>query len=250
MKSFVNNVLPVFLAFLFFSATLPAQAQANPPVNAPGSELPSNARQDLGALGPVIEHFVEVQSVGTQNRITVELGRIDPRLNLAACPSPEAFLPNGSRAFGKTMVGVRCAAPVAWSIYVPVTVRVYGDYYVTAGALTRGQVVEAQDLAKANGDLTMLPKSIITDPTQAIGRTVSMAMRPGTPLRQDELRSQLVIRQGQTVKVVSNGPGFQVSADAVATSNAVEGQIGQAKTSNGQTVSGIAKSGGILEVNN
>lgn len=250
MKSFVINALPAFLAFFYFSATLPAYSQTNPPVSAPGSDLPANSRQDLAALGPVIEHFLTVQSVGSQNKITVELGRVDPRLNLASCPAPEAFLPKGSRAFGKTMVGVRCAAPVAWSIYVPVTVRVQGDYYVTAGALTQGQVVGAQDLTKTNGDLTMLPNGIITDPAQAIGRTASRAMRAGTPLRQDELRSQLVVRQGQSVKVVSNGPGFQVSVEAVATSNAAEGQIGQAKTSTGQTVSGVAKAGGILEINN
>jgi flagella basal body P-ring formation protein FlgA len=77
-----------------------------------------------------------------------------------------------------------------------------------------------------------------------------MAMRAGTPLRQDELRSQLVVRQGQTVKVVSNGPGFQVTAEAVAMSNATEGQVAQAKTSAGQVVSGVAKAGGVLEITN
>ncbi|RXZ32939.1 flagellar basal body P-ring formation protein FlgA [Oxalobacteraceae bacterium CAVE-383] len=254
MKSFVIKVLPLIFNLLLLSAAGSASAQgkppANPPISAPDSDLPANARQDLSALSPVIEHFLAIQATGSQNKISVELGRIDPRLNLAACPAPEAFLPKGSRAFGKTMVGVRCAAPVAWSIYVPVTVRVRGDYYVTAGSLAQGQVIGPQDLSKANGDLTTLPAGVITDPAQAIGRMTSMAMRAGVPLRQDELRSQLVVRQGQSVKVVSNGPGFQISTEAVATSNAVEGQIAQAKTATGQTVSGVAKAGGILEINN
>ena len=246
MKSFFINALAAFSTVISLSAT----AQSNPQINAPDSDVSVNARQDLAALKPVIEQFLTIQTSGSQNKISVELGRVDPRLNLAACPAPEAFLPKGSRTFGKTMIGVRCAAPTAWSIYVPVMVKVTGDYYVTAGSLAQGQVIGPLDLRKTDGDLTALPASVVTDPAQAIGRTVSMAMRAGVPLRQDELRSQLVIRQGQTVKVVSNGPGFQISTDAVATSNAVEGQIGQAKTPSGQTVTGVAKAGGILEINN
>lgn len=250
MKSFFINALAAFSTVISLPAMAQANPQGNPQISAPDSEISVNARQDPAALKPVIEQFLTVQTSGSPNKISVELGRIDPRLNLAACPAPEAFLPKGSRMFGKTMIGVRCAAPSAWSIYVPVTVKVSGDYYVTAGSMAQGQVIGPLDLRKASGDLTALPAGVITDPAQAIGRTTSMAMRAGVPLRQDELRNQLVVRQGQTVKIVNNGPGFQVSVDAVATSNASEGQIGQAKTSTGQVVSGVAKAGGILEINN
>jgi flagella basal body P-ring formation protein FlgA len=249
MKSFINNALRSFIAVICVVTAAPVVAQAKTQSIAPSDDAPSNSRQDLTILGPIVEHFLTIQSSGSQNKIKVELGRIDPRLNLPACVSPEAFLPKGNRPFGKTTVGIRCTAPTPWVVYVPATVRVHGDYYVTAGSLAQGQVVSAQDLTKTSGDLTMLPVGIITDPAQAIGRTTSMAMRAGTPLRQDELRSQMVVRQGQTVKVISNGPGFQISTEAVATTNAVEGQMAQAKTSTGQTVSGVAKVGGILEIN-
>jgi flagella basal body P-ring formation protein FlgA len=249
MKSFVNNALRVFFILFCTMGVTSVMAQANVQAVPQGDDAQANMRQDVSLLGPVVERFLTIQSSGSQNKVKVELGRIDPRLSLPACITPEAFLPKGNRPFGKTTVGIRCTAPVPWVIYVPAMVRVQGDYYVTAGSLAQGQVVSAQDLTKTSGDLTMLPVGIITDPAQAIGRTTSMAMRAGTPLRQDELRAQMVVRQGQTVKVISNGPGFQVSTEAVATTNAVEGQMVQAKTSTGQTVSGVAKSGGILEIN-
>jgi flagella basal body P-ring formation protein FlgA len=56
------------------------------------------------------------------------------------------------------------------------------------------------------------------------------------------------VQQGQSVRVVSSGPGFRVSTEARALNNASEGQIAQARTASGQVVSGIAKAGGVVEV--
>jgi flagella basal body P-ring formation protein FlgA len=56
------------------------------------------------------------------------------------------------------------------------------------------------------------------------------------------------VQQGQNVKTVSNGPGFSVSSEGKALSNAVAGQLVQVRTNSGETVSGIARPGGIVEV--
>jgi flagella basal body P-ring formation protein FlgA len=98
------------------------------------------------------------------------------------------------------------------------------------------------------GDLTTLPPGIITDQFQAVGRTASISLPMGTPLRQDALRSQVAVQQGQTVRLVSGGAGFRVSTEARALNNAGEGQMIQARTPSGQMVSGVAKMGGIVEV--
>ncbi|HEY4074641.1 MAG TPA: flagellar basal body P-ring formation chaperone FlgA [Herbaspirillum sp.] len=240
MKSFNINILRSFFTAICVLVALHATAQE--------AESPPVSKQDLNLLGPIIERYLTIQSIGLPGKISVELGKVDPRLNLAACAAPEAFLPKGSRPWGKSMVGVRCAAP-SWTVYVPVTVRVKGDYYIAAGPLSQGQVVNATDLSKTNGELTTLPASIITDPVQAVGRTTTMAIRAGSIMRQDQLRVQNAIRQGQTIQIISNGPGFQITTEGYALNNAVEGQAVQAKTSAGQVVSGVAKAGGILEIN-
>jgi flagella basal body P-ring formation protein FlgA len=243
MKPFVKALLCLLAPLPLLNPLADARADA------PSAEPAAAARQDLSMLGPVVEHFLQIQAVGLPGKISVQLGRIDPRLNLASCVVPEAFLPRGNRAWGKTTVGIRCTAPTAWVVYMPATVHVQGDYYVAAVPLAQGQIVNANDLSKVSGDLTMLPGGIITSPDQAIGRTVAISMRLGTALRQDGLRNQNVVQQGQTVRVVSNGPGFQITTEAHALSSASEGQIAQAKTLAGTVVSGVAKLGGILEIN-
>jgi flagella basal body P-ring formation protein FlgA len=207
-----------------------------------------STRQEPAALRETVEQFLHTQANGLPGQVSIAVGAVDSRLNLPACAAPEAFLPPGSRAWGKTTVGVRCTAPSAWTVYVSATVRVQGHYVATAAPLTQGQSIGPNDLTKVKGDLTTLPAGIITDPAQAVGRSMAISLPLGTPLRQDAMRSQQVVQQGQVVRLVSNGPGFQVSSEGRALNNANDGQITQARTQNGQVVSGVAKAGGIVEV--
>jgi len=209
----------------------------------------ASQRQQHAALRETVAQFLSTQTAGLPGQASISVGAVDPRLNLAACPNPEAFFPPGSRAWGRTTVGVRCAAPTSWSIYVTATVRVQGDYVATAVPLAQGQSIGPKDVAKLKGELTALPAGVITDASQAIGRTLSISLPAGAPLRQDALRSQQAIQQGQTVRVTSSGPGFSVSSEARALTNANDGQVAQARTVSGHVVRGVARLGGIIEVN-
>jgi flagella basal body P-ring formation protein FlgA len=206
------------------------------------------ARQDHGVLRQTASQFLTVQAGGLPGQITVTVGAIDPRLNLAACAAPEAFLPNGARAWGKTSVGVRCVAPSPWTVYIPAMVQVQGEYLAAAAPLAQGQTIGPNDIARVSGDLTTLPPGIVTEQSQAVGHTLARSVAVGAPLRQDALRSQQAVAQGQVVRLVSSGPGFKVTADGRALANGSDGQVVQVKTQNGQVVSGVARAGGTVEV--
>lgn len=206
------------------------------------------ARQDHGVLRQTASQFLTVQAGGLPGQITVTVGAIDPRLNLAACAAPQAFLPNGARAWGKTSVGVRCVAPSPWTVYIPAMVQVQGQYLAAAVPLAQGQTIGPNDIARVSGDLTALPPGIVTEQAQAVGYTVARSVAVGAPLRQDALRSQQAVAQGQVVRLVSSGPGFKVTADGRALANGSDGQMVQVKTQNGQVVSGVARAGGTVEV--
>ncbi|MQA20867.1 flagellar basal body P-ring formation chaperone FlgA [Rugamonas rivuli] len=223
-------------------ALLPAATAQQAPAPRPA------AYQDPAALKRSVEQFLQVQSGGLPGQVTVAVGAVDPRMNLAACAEPQAFFMPGARAWGKTTVGVRCATPTAWTVYIQATVTVVGDYIASAAPLAQGQAIEAGQLVTLKGDLTMLPAGIATDMGQVIGRSTNISLPPGTPLRLDTLRSKPVVQSGQLVRLVSSGNGFSVSAEARAMSTAGDGQVVQVKTSGGQQITGIAKAGGLVEV--
>jgi flagella basal body P-ring formation protein FlgA len=212
------------------------------------AQQPAGPRQDLGALRTVVEDFLKVQGAGLPGTVGVEVRPLDARMSLAACPAPEAFLQPGARAWGNTTVGVRCAAPTAWKVYIQAKVSVQGEYVAAAVPLAQGQQIEQSQLVVMKGDLAALPNGVLTDMAQAIGRSSTVSLQAGAPLRLDGLKSKPVVQQGQAVRVVSSGAGFQVSAEARAIGTAAEGQVVQVRTPAGAIISGVAKAGGMVEV--
>lgn len=206
------------------------------------------ARQEPAEVKRVIEDFLRVQTRGLPGEASFSVGTVDPNNNLAPCPALEAFLPAGGRPWGRINVGVRCQAEGGWSIYVPAQVRVVGEYFVTARPLVRGQAIAAGDLARRKGDLAALPPGIVTEEAQALGKTLSISVQSGQILRTDILRAPPAVLQGQSVRIVSKGRGFQVAAEGKALANAADGQVVQVRTATGQTLTGIARPGGTVEV--
>lgn len=205
-------------------------------------------RQDLAVLRLTVQQFMQKQAIGLPGDVIIEVGQVDTRLTLPACLQPEPFLAHGSRLWGKTSVGVRCVAPSSWTIYLTANVHVMTDYIAAATPLSQGQTIGSADITKLHGDLSMLPAGVITDTAMAIGRTTLSSVQLGAPLRQDTLRAHQAVQMGQTVRLLSSGPGFQVTTEGRALNNAAEGQTVQARTPTGQVISGIAKAGGILQV--
>ena len=204
--------------------------------------------QDLAALRTVVQQYLQAQSAGMTGKAGVEVRAIDPRTSLPACPAPQAFQQPGARTMGNTTVGVRCTAPVAWTVYIQAKVSVQGDYVAAAVPLAQGQPIEQSQLVLMKGDLAAMPNGVVTDMAQAIGRSSSVSLPSGAPLRLDPLRSKPVVQQGQLVRVVSSGEGFRVSAEARAIGTASEGQVVQVRTPTGAIISGVAKTGGLVEV--
>lgn len=228
------KTLLIALAALLGLAGAPAHAAAG--------------NQSVAAVQRAVEDFLRIQTSSLAGQATTSAGPVDPRLAVPACAALQVFTPPGGKLWGASSVGVRCVSPQPWMIYVPVTVRVQGPYVAAARPIPAGHVLTAGDLALLHGDLTQLPPSVTADLTQAVGKSLGMPLAPGQPLRADVLRTLPAIVQGQTVRLVSQGPGFRVSAEGRAVANAAAGQLAQIRTASGQTVSGVVRPDGIVEV--
>ena len=75
-------------------------------------------------------------------------------------------------------------------------------------------------------------------------------MPANRPLRAAMLNQPLVIRQGQNIKLVAAGKGFQVSREGRALNNAVPGQVVQVRLASGEIIRGTARSDGTVGLAN
>ncbi len=195
-----------------------------------------------------VRSFLSTEAMGLPGRSEIEVGAVDASLKLARCSFLQTFFPAGSRAWGKTTVGVRCAGDKPWTIYVPATVRVIAPFLVTVRGLEPGQTVRQADLVFRQGDLTTLPSGTLTDPLQAEGRLAARRIGAGQPLQRSMLRAEKVVKNGQIVGLVARGPGFRITTEGRAIGDAAEGNLVHVRTSNGKVVSGIVRPGPIVEI--
>lgn len=237
MRIWNNSTYHLLMLGLVYLATM-HNAVANTP----------QRYQSAVVIKQAVHDFLTAQAVGLPGNTNIEVGSIDPNLRLAACSELKAFLPTGSRAWGKTSVGVRCYDQAKWTIYVQAHVHVQGSYIVTASPLHQGKIVTLEDLAVVTGDLSKMPAGVFSTADEAIGRIVRMSVPAGTVLRENNLKIPPVIQRGQTVVITSSGRGFKVAAEGKALGNAVPGQVVQVKVASGQVIAGVAKAGGQIEV--
>lgn len=238
------SITGLMLVTIWFATSTNALAA----VSAPSSDPKVNQFQPLQSIETVAKQYLVTQTQGMSLRSEVSVSALDKFLKIERCDAMEAFIPTGNKAWGKTTVGVKCTKPVSWTLFMQAQVSVFTKYVSTAKPLTTGQTISADDITLLEGDLSMLPSGVLTEPNDVIGKTIASAIPSGMPLKVDFIKAPFVISQGQSIKVVSNGKGFSVSNDAQALNNAREGQLVKAKTASGTIISGIAQASGQVYV--
>ena len=201
-----------------------------------------------GDARAAVDRLLQAQTAGLPGKvdIRVEAPGSGP---LPPCDALEPFLPRGAAAWGRVSIGLRChSEQKPWTRFVLAHVAVEGRYFVAARNIETGQALAAGDFIARNGDLTALPRSVVTDLAELQGVVAANRIASGAPLRRELMRGVAVIQQGQTIKVVAEGPGYVVSTEARAMSSASAGAAVRARTVDGRMVSGVADEEGQVRL--
>lgn len=181
-------------------------------------------------------------------RVQIDVGRLDPRLQLAACRRVDPSLPPNAAMWGSIRMGLQCAdGDRAWKVWLPVTVRVLAPAVVPVRALAAGTVLAADHLAMQEVDWASGSRPY-ADAADLLGRTLGRALQAEQPLRQGDLRLRQWFAAGDTVQVLVRGPGFAVQRSASALTHGVEGQPVRLRTEEGYEISGVAVGQNRVEV--
>lgn len=217
-------------------AGAPAQSADGPALGAP---LEAQVRQLIlsRVVGPATP------------RADVVLGRLDPRLRLAACRKVDAYIPSGTRLWGSSRVGLRCVeGPSAWNVYLPVTVHVFGAGLVAAAPLPAGHVLAQADLRAAEINLSEQRSPAVVDGQAVVGRALAQPLAAGQALREAGLKSRQWFAPGDTVQVRAAGGGFAVVGSGQALTAGMDGQPVRVRTDNGKVVSGMPVGERVVEI--
>jgi flagellar basal body P-ring formation protein FlgA len=204
--------------------------------------------QELAAIQRIAENFVREQLNGAPGRIQIETANPETRLRLPACAQLQAFAPPATRYWGNASVGIRCASPSVWSVYLPVTVRIYDYAVVSTRPIQKGQTVTQTDVALQESDLTTLPPSVFVRLDQVIGKSAKTSIGGGMAMRTQWLGAPQVIAFGDNVHLSFSGSGFQVQSTGRALGSGGLGEPVEVKAVSGRILKGIVRAKGLVWV--
>jgi flagellar basal body P-ring formation protein FlgA len=199
-------------------------------------------------------HWLEEQMSGTDKESTglrpeVLVGELDKRLRLAPCQNVTPYIPQNTRLWGRTRIGLRCDdGRTAWNVFLPVTVKAWGPAWVINKPLASGATLTQDDAELTEIDWAESVSPVLARQDDWVGSQANRALVPGQVLRQALVRSPQVFQSGSQVKVKVLARNFQLAASGQALTHGRLGELARVKMPNGKIVQGTVRDEQTVEV--
>jgi flagella basal body P-ring formation protein FlgA len=215
-----------------------------------GAGTDTRAVESVAKIEAAAHSYVEslLPPGAADTQITVQ--PIDPRLRLAQCGSAlTAQLPPGSNLTARATVGVTCAGPTHWSVYVPVVVESRIALLVLRHAVARDARLSADDVSLETRRMAGTATAYLASVGELAGRTVRRPLALGTALTVEMFAADTVIHRGQQVTLVAGGTDIEIRATGRALMDAPAGARIQVQNLSSMTVvEGVVESADVVRV--
>lgn len=182
-------------------------------------------------------------------RPEVEIGKLDPRLRLAACNRVEPHLPRGMQLWGRSRIGLRCAEGVThWNVFLPVTVKVWGPAWVLKRTVTAGSILTQEDAELQETDWAEQRATVLAVPDLWVGQKAAYTLLAGQALRGNMVRPSQAFAVGSQVRVSGSGTGFEVVVTGQALTAGLLGQSARIRLPGGKVVTGLVRDAQTVDI--
>lgn len=214
------------------------------------SQAAAPAQSTQSILDFVRQFLLSNPDLQRRPEVMVQPGHLDSRLQLSQCSQAlEATLAPGAQLIGKTTVGVSCAAPTPWTLYVTAQVSVYDMVYQTARPLPRDHIITESDLLAVKLDLGSLNRGYYLNKQDLIGKQTRRPLAQNQILNPGAIKAPRLIKRGEQVALLANSAGFSIRMAGQALSDGHEGeQIRVKNLSSNRIVEGVVTAQGVVTV--
>lgn len=175
---------------------------------------------------------------------------LDSRLRLQECDGNlETFSNTQNSGLGNQTIGVKCHSPVAWTVYVPIQVKVFQPVVVTVKSLPAKHEITKADIRIEQYDIAMLRQGYLQDMNMAIGQQLKYAITRGAAIKPRSLVDKKVVHRGEQIVLVATAGNMEVRMAGQALADATKGQRVRVKNlSSKRIVEGIVDAPGIVRI--
>jgi len=203
--------------------------------------------QSLQSLRMQAEDFILQYAYKSPYPPRFDVGNIDSRLRLKACPVPlHIEYARHDKIHGNTALNVSCQQGASWKLLLPVRIELFDDVLVLARALHKGQIIDGNQVKHQKQNVTRLNNGYYSKDDELSGLEAARNLKRGTILTPASLRPREMVKSGQQVTLILEYKGLQIKSTGKALQSAHWGEV--IKVRNNQSnrvvegfVSGVAQ---------
>jgi flagella basal body P-ring formation protein FlgA len=180
----------------------------------------------------------------------VSVQPLDKRLRMQACETElNVFSKQSGLGTGKQTIGVKCNAPMPWTVYVQTHIKVMKQVVVSTKPLTANQIIQKQDVKLQLVDVSNFRRGYWQSTNQVVGQQLKYPVALGGVLNKNALKAEKVVKRGELIMLVAEAGAMQVRMSGKALSDASLGQRIKVKNqSSKRIVEGVVDAPGIVKV--
>jgi flagella basal body P-ring formation protein FlgA len=215
--------------------------------------MPSPAKEfhSLASIRMQVESFIMQYSYASPYPPRVQLGNLDSRLRLKACPEQLSIeFARRNMVSGNTAILVRCEQKSGWKIHLPVSIDVFDDVLVAAKPLLKGQYIDNSAVRFQKHNIARLKNGYYSRDSNLDQLAARRNLVPGTVLTSANVSPRLLVRSGQQVTLVLDYNGLQIRSSGEALRSASLGEVVRVRNSQSRkVVEGIVSGEGQVRIN-
>ncbi|MFL0809619.1 MAG: flagellar basal body P-ring formation protein FlgA [Agarilytica sp.] len=210
----------------------------------------ADTTQDIERLREAVHAFTSehyrhsLQHRNFEEDVEISVGNIDKRLRLARCDDQLGFkIQEPPHNIRNITVKTSCHNDRRWTIYVPVSIDIYSDVLVLNKSISRGEVLQEDDISHQRMNISTVGRGHIEDPTRAIGFELKRSLNAGEVIRLPYLTHPDIVRKGQIVVLTSGSRFLNIETSAVALTNGYLGETIKVKNERSNRVVDVEVTG-------
>lgn len=217
-------------------------------VTSPGMVF-AESLQSLESIHNSIFRFIK-NSFDASEKIDVVIGMNEHRLRLKQCPKAlQVTWSHGEQKIGNTSVRVRCSTRINWTLYVPVTIKLFRPIMVAATTLVRGEELQISDYTLDERDVSNIVNGYITSPDEYHGYLIKRPIRIDQVITPHMLQIPKFVHKGERVLVLAETGSLQVRSSGVALEDGIRGDIIRVRNSaSKRIIEGRIVSPGVIRI--
>ena len=179
------------------------------------------------AVRQIVEAYVaETMGTSAPDAVVRALDVPGP-IRLPAGPYAARVVPQaGAALVGRVRLQIEFSVDErpARSVWVNADIGVYGPVVMARRSVARGELLSEADLSLDRRDLSQMPRGVLGDPAEIVGRVARASLSPWTPIRHEQLVAPTAVHRGDVVLLVAQRGALRITAPGEVRADAAAGE--------------------------